>query len=228
MIGGHGNQVVYDEAVALPRHGRENAWGVAYTVDTIAIDKSSGHETATDRNRVFRITNPSILNDVNGAPVSYKIQLPPMQPILADKESYHYKRCHFADKSIFVTKYRDGEYYSAGKYTNQSRGDDGVRAYAAREDGLDEGDAVVWVNFGINHIPRVEEFPVMPAETVRVGLRPFNFFGRNPAIDVPQSRQEVNKSVPLNEIQYGLARVNLNGSCCSQSDSGVSGLSAGS
>ena len=40
----------------------------------------------------------------------------------------------------------------------------------------------------------------MPAETLRVTLRPVNLFDRNPAVDVPPSRQEVNCSVGLNGL----------------------------
>jgi primary-amine oxidase len=121
-----------------------------------------------------------------------------MQTLLADEDSFHNKRAEFADRSIYVTRYADGELYAGGLYTNQSRGGTGVRSWAERKDSLAGGDPVLWVQFGINHIPRVEDFPVMPVETLRVMLRPVNFFDRNPAIDVPSSKQEVNCSVSLN------------------------------
>jgi len=54
---------------------------------------------------------------------------------------------------------------------------------------------VVWVQFGINHVPRVEDFPVMPCEILKVSLKPVNFFDKNPALDVPPSEQSFNKSV---------------------------------
>jgi primary-amine oxidase len=121
-----------------------------------------------------------------------------MQTILADTDSFHNKRAEFADRSIYVTRYADSELYAGGLYTNQSRGGTGVRSWAERRDSLSGRDPVLWVQFGINHIPRVEDFPVMPVETLRVMLRPVNFFDRNPAIDVPSSKQEVNCSVGLN------------------------------
>lgn len=62
-----------------------------------------------------------------------------------------------------------------------------------------DADLVVFVQFGINHIPRAEDFPVMPCEVIRVGLKPVNFFDKNPAIDVPPSEQRVNQSVELSE-----------------------------
>ena len=197
MVAGHGNAVVYDEAVALERDATVNPHGVGYTVRRTEVGTSGGFDLDAGRNRTFKVVNPSVCNPVNGAAVGYKVVVPPMQGILADRDSFHYRRAEFADRSIYVTRYAEGELYAGGLYTNQSRGGQGVRSWAGRRDSLAGGDPVVWVQFGINHIPRVEDFPVMPAETLRVTLRPVNFFDRNPAIDVPPSRQEVNCSVRL-------------------------------
>ncbi|KAK4140451.1 copper amine oxidase 1 [Dichotomopilus funicola] len=199
MIGGHGNSVVYDDAVPIPRDPALNPHGVGYTVQRTPIPVSGGFDLDAARGRVFKIINPTVHNPVNDAAVGYKLMIPPVQTILADAESFHHQRAEFADRSVYVTRYAEGELYAGGTYTNQSRGGAGVRGWANRRDDLtDKGDPVVWVQFGINHIPRVEDFPVMPAETLRVMLRPVNFFERNPAIDVPSSRQEINCSVSLN------------------------------
>jgi primary-amine oxidase len=198
MVAGHGNSIVYDEAVAIPRDPKLNPHGTGYTVRRTDIDTSGGYDLDTSKNRTFKIVNPAVHNTVIGAAVGYKVMVPPMQTLLADEDSFHNKRAEFADRSIYVTRYADGELYAGGLYTNQSRGGTGVRSWAERKDSLAGGDPVLWVQFGINHVPRVEDFPVMPVETLRVMLRPVNFFDRNPAIDVPSSRQAVNCSVSLN------------------------------
>ncbi|KAL2176573.1 copper amine oxidase [Thermothelomyces heterothallicus CBS 202.75] len=224
MVGGHGNSIVYDEAVPIPRDPKLNPHGVGYTVQRTEVEMSGGFDLDTTKNRTFKIINPAVHNPVNGAAVGYKVVVPTMQPILADRDSFHYRRAEFTDHSIYVTRHADGELYAGGLYTNQSRGGNGVRSWADRKDSLKGGDPVLWVQFGINHIPRVEDFPVMPAETLRVMLRPVNFFDRNPAIDVPPSRQEVNRSVSLNEpgdgVQEKMNGLSLGGeggslgSCC--------------
>ena len=43
---------------------------------------------------------------------------------------------------------------------------------------------VLWYVFGIHHITRPEDWPVMPADTVAFWLKPFGFFDRNPALDL--------------------------------------------
>lgn len=58
-----------------------------------------------------------------------------------------------------------------------------------------DSDIVVWHTFGSTHNPRIEDWPVMPSEKMTVGLKPVNFFGGNPALDVAPARQEVNGSV---------------------------------
>ncbi|KAF8861000.1 hypothetical protein BDZ45DRAFT_619172 [Acephala macrosclerotiorum] len=193
MIDGPLNRVVYDEAHPMPRSDF-NPHGVGYTVNETPVTTSGGYDLNYDANRIFKIQNASVKNPVNGKPVAYKIMAPPFQKIIADKDSYHAKRAEFADHNIYVTSYKDGELYAGGKYTNQSRGGTGVRSFADRKDNVLDDDIVVWVQFGINHVPRIEDFPVMPCEILKVSLKPVNFFDKNPALDVPPSTQTFNKS----------------------------------
>ena len=45
--------------------------------------------------------------------------------------------------------------------------------------------------FGHTHIPRPEDYPVMPAAYIGFLLKPTGFFDRNPANDVPPSAAKV-------------------------------------
>ena len=49
---------------------------------------------------------------------------------------------------------------------------------------IDDTDVVLWYVFGIHHVPRVEDWPVMPVDVVSFRLAPAGFFDRNPALDV--------------------------------------------
>jgi primary-amine oxidase len=44
---------------------------------------------------------------------------------------------------------------------------------------------VLWHTFGPTHVPRPEDWPVMPVARCGFTLKPTGFFGRNPALDVP-------------------------------------------
>ena len=49
---------------------------------------------------------------------------------------------------------------------------------------------MVWYTFGHHHVPRPEDWPVMPVATAGFKLKPVGFFERNPALDVPPSQPD--------------------------------------
>ncbi|KAF2151167.1 hypothetical protein K461DRAFT_258175 [Myriangium duriaei CBS 260.36] len=224
MLEGHSNRLVYDEAHPMPRDDFNKHGNGYYTQETV-VESSGGYDTDISVNRIYKIQNNSVRNPVNGKPVAYKIMAPPFQKIISDKDSFNYKRAEFSDRNIYAVKYHDDELFAGGKYTNQSRGGKGVRSWAERKEKIVDDDLVVFVQFGINHIPRIEDFPVMPAEIIKVALKPVNFFTRNPAIDVPPSTQDFNKSTLLSEQHRQGATtgtVNGNGEVCCGSN-GING-----
>lgn len=215
-IDGHSNRLVYEEAHPMPRSDF-NPHGVGYTVQETLVPQSAGLDTNQDVGRVFKIQNTAVRNPVNGKPVAYKLHIPPFQKMLADPDSYHFKRAEFADHNLYAVRYRDGELYAGGKYTNQSRGGDGVRSWAQRKEDITDTDLVLYVQFGLQHSTRIEDFPVMPCETIKVALKPANFFDKNPALDVPPSNQEFNRSTLISEQhkQPSMeARVNAKSEVC--------------
>ena len=46
-------------------------------------------------------------------------------------------------------------------------------------------DVVLWLTIGMHHVVRGEDRPVMPVFWHGFELRPFDFFDRNPAFDLP-------------------------------------------
>lgn len=216
MIDGYDNRLVYDEAFPMERSDF-NPLGNGYYVKETIVEQSGGYDTAYEHNRTFKIQNVNKRNPVNGKPVAYKIQAPPFQKILSDKDSFNYKRAEFSDRNVYVVKHRDGELYAGGQYTNQSRGGTGVRSWAERNENVKDTDIVLYVQAGINHVPRVEDFPVMPCEIIKIHMKPVNFFDKNPALDVPPSEQAFNKSNLLSEQHQQpsvSATVGGDGTCC--------------
>lgn len=133
-------------------------------------------------NRTIKITNPSKKNPISGRPVSYKFTPSASQLLLADPESIMAKRAQFAQHSVWITKYKDGELWAGGEFTNQSKKEvDGVSDAVSRQDGVENTDVVVWHTFGLTvsiaikkepllivadalilqHNPRTEDWPVM-------------------------------------------------------------------
>lgn len=101
-------------------------------------------------------------NPISGRPMGYKFTPSASQLQLAHPGSLMARRSTYASHHVWVTKYRDGEFYASGRWTNQSsRETGGVKDMAARNEDVDDEDIVVWHSFGLTHNPRVEDFPVM-------------------------------------------------------------------
>jgi primary-amine oxidase len=84
-----------------------------------------------------------------------------------------------------VTRYDPREKYAAGDYINQNATPDGVGAWVLQDRPLEATDLVLWYTLGVHHIPRPEDWPVMPVAHSGFMLRPVGFFDANPAMDVP-------------------------------------------
>lgn len=183
MIDGPLNTVIQEDSIAVPPSEHENPHGNAWRVIKTPIEKSSPADAAPFANRCFKIVNESILNPISRNPVGFKLVPQPCQTILAHKDSVARRRARFAEHHIWVTRYRDGDLWAGGKWTNQSLEEiDGVADYAARQEDVRNQDLVVWHTYGMTHNPRVEDFPVMPVEITTISLKPADFFVKNPAI----------------------------------------------
>ena len=92
--------------------------------------------------------------------------------------------------TVWVTPYRQDERWPCGEFPNLSETDRGLPAWTAQNRPIENTDVVIWYVFGIHHITRPEDWPVMPVDIVSFWLKPSGFFGRNPALDVPPSAAE--------------------------------------
>jgi primary-amine oxidase len=185
-VDGAENSVYETELEGLPP-GPDNPYGNATKSTARLLARESEAQRLVDpaRGRGWMIVNPSRRNVV-GRPVAYRI-LPGNAPtMLADESAAVARRAGFARKNLWVTPYAAEERRAAG-YPNLHAGGAGLPEWTAADRPLENTDVVVWYTFGINHVARPEDWPVMPVEYVGFTLQPFGFFDRNPALDVPPS-----------------------------------------
>jgi primary-amine oxidase len=188
----------------------ENPYGNAFTTRVTVIERESEAARLADasRSRRWRIVNRGRTNHV-GNPVGYEL-VPASNPVLlARPGSSVAERAAFATRHLWVTRADPAERYAAGPYPNQHAGGAGLPAYQAADRDLVDTDVVVWHTFGCTHVPRSEDWPVMPVEHTGFHLRPVNFFDRNPTLDLPRSSPGAECSV-----QHGDGTGNGHGHAC--------------
>lgn len=57
---------------------------------------------------------------------------------------------------------------------------DSIVAWTSGNKNIRKTDVAAWITFGVTHVPRPEDFPVMPVEHCRLLLKPVGFFDKNP------------------------------------------------
>ena len=184
-VDGPGNEVHEVDVEALPT-GTDNPWGNAFTVRSTRFEREQQARRKVDpsRSRTWRVVNPASRNRL-GEPVAYKL-IPGAAPtLLAHPDSSIGQRAGFATENLWVTPWAPDERRAAGDHPNQHAGGDGLPRWTAADRSLVDADVVVWHTFGVTHVPRPEDWPVMPVEYAGFLLTPSGFFDANPALDVP-------------------------------------------
>ncbi|TIB93572.1 peroxisomal copper amine oxidase [Wallemia mellicola] len=191
MIDGQKNQVVQtdivpdEDVVGGPTNYYGNGFHTEKTIFKNSKDAISDYDAT--KARTWTIENPNKEHYSSGNQVGYKIMCNNMSTMFAKKGSMLYNRAPFARHGIHVTKYQDNTLYPSGMYVNQCEGGEqfALSDWIAKGDNVQNEDIVTWLTFGANHVVRPEDWPIMPVESVKVHLKPSNFFDRNPALDVP-------------------------------------------
>jgi primary-amine oxidase len=183
-IDGPNNTVQEIDAVGMPM-GPGNEYGNAIVARKTEItNERDGRRMCNAATaRTWKVINPDVTNRL-GQPVGYKL-VPFVGPtLLADENSDLARRAEFARSHLWVTRYAPSELHAAGDYPNQHPGA-GIGEWIKQERDLVNTDVVLWHTFGTSHLPRPEDWPIMPCEYVGFALKPAGFFDRNPSLDVP-------------------------------------------
>jgi primary-amine oxidase len=164
----------------------ENAFHVQVT--ELATEKQALAHLKLETARTWKIVNPAVKNAV-GEPVGYRFMPGDNSFPLASPKAWWRRRARFVDHHVWVTPYREDERFAAGDYPNQSGGGDGLSKWTEADRAILNQDIVFWYTFGHTHIPRPEDYPVMPAAYIGFMLKPNGFFDSNPANDVAPEKK---------------------------------------
>jgi primary-amine oxidase len=186
-IDGSDNTVYASESrPALPSSDDPYALGLTVTSTPLRTETEGKQDYDWATQRGWKVVNDNVTNGL-GTPVGYKLVPSAALPPLLDPASAAFQRAQAIGHTLWVTPYREDERWPCGDFPVQAARDTGLPAWTEADRPIENTDVVLWYVFGIHHITRPEDWPVMPADVVSFWLKPFGFFDRNPALDVPPS-----------------------------------------
>jgi primary-amine oxidase len=190
QIDGNNNSVYEVDTITSPvgpDNPMSNAFMAKYTL--LKTEQEAIRDLNFNTARYWKFVNDSIKNEM-GQSVGYKIVPGENCFPFAAADAKILKRASFIKHHLWVTPYDNEEMYAGGKYPNQHPGGDGLGKWTEQNRNIVDRDIVVWYTMGHNHIPRPEDWPVMPVAYTGFLLKPVSFFDKSPAIDVPPSRKK--------------------------------------
>jgi primary-amine oxidase len=147
-------------------------------------ESEARRDASPSEHRTWEVFNASMPN-ATGHAAGYAIvpeesAVPYLGPKTREREL-----AGFVEHALWVTRFHEGERFAAGDYPSQGGEPGGLPLWSSDDESIEDEDVVVWYTLGVTHVPRPEDYPVMPVEHAGVRLVPHGFFDRNPALDVP-------------------------------------------
>jgi len=186
-IDGQQNTVFACESEVLPVSAA-NQHGLALVArETPLRTESDGRQDYDwDSQRSWKIASTATVNGLGTRP-AYKLVPGGSFPAMLDPSSPAFQRAEVIGHTLWVTPFAPEERWPCGEFPNLSLVDHGLPVWTARDRPIEDCDVVLWHVFGLHHITRPEDWPVMPVDRTSFWLKPWGFFDRNPALDVPPS-----------------------------------------
>jgi primary-amine oxidase len=184
-VDGEENTVVEVASEPVP-WGSENPYGGAFVTRETPFETEQEAQRLVDplSARYWKIVNPGAPG-VLGQPVGYRLVPGANTVPFAQPDSSIVRRAGFMTRHLWVTPFAPRELFPAGDYPNQHPGGAGLPEWTAADRPVADTDVVLWYVFNAHHVPRPEDWPVMPVARIGFRLEPIGFFDRNPALDVP-------------------------------------------
>ncbi|MDE1171206.1 MAG: hypothetical protein PW734_08385 [Verrucomicrobium sp.] len=183
-IDGTANAVKEVDTVGVPFDAAKNPRGRAFRLRQTVFGTAAEAERLVDpgANRCWVVYNPALQSPLGHHP-GYAIV--PQGNTTSCIPPYRWGgETSFSQRHFWVTPYKEGQLYAAGRYPNEAPADlhDNLAAYAKAGGSIYKADDVVWYSLGFTHITRPEDYPLMPAVHVGVDFVPDGFFLRSPAM----------------------------------------------
>ena len=182
-----GTNSLFENQIEVMPISKQNPEGTQFqSVSRPLITESEAiRDNAPHVSRNWKVVNPTSKNKW-GVPVAYKL-LPAASPTLfAQQGSKVALRAAFASHNLWATPFNEDELSAAGPNTVMHAGQGGLAELTAGNRDIEDCDLVMWHTVALTHVPRPEDWPVMPVEYTGFHLMPVGFFDQNPTLDLPR------------------------------------------
>lgn len=164
-------------------HPRRSVWTVqSHTAQTESQAKMNINMA---KPAMWRFASSNRENTI-GHPTSYRIKPGMTSGVLISEDDYPRLRAGFINHHLWVTPYQPDELFAAGEFPTFSTPGMGLPAWTKNDRPIADTDIVAWYTVGMHHVVRSEDWPVMPVAWHSFEIRPFDFFDKNPALDLPE------------------------------------------
>jgi primary-amine oxidase len=185
-VDGVANTVMVDRLVT-ERQPASNPRKSLWKVETVTArtEKDAMRHSTMAQPEMWRVVNPGVAG-AYGDPVGYEVGGGMGSLTLMSADDYMQRRAGFTNHNLWATPHNPAELYAAGDYPTVSTADQGLPGWTAANRRIENTDVVVWYTLGFHHVPRPEDWPIMPVAWHGFEIRPVGFFARNPALDLPK------------------------------------------
>jgi primary-amine oxidase len=181
-----GNSVVEmnTEAMRIPDADLQDRSAMVVRETILRTEQEAQRQLSLTSARKWKVVNPTVKNAL-GHPVGYVLVTGENAVPYLPANSLVRKQAGFINAHLWVTPYDEQQMHAAGYYVGKHKQVDGLPQWTIADRNVENTDVVIWYTMGVTHIPRPEDWPVMPVHRAGFKLMPHGFFSRNPALDVP-------------------------------------------
>ena len=181
-IDGSKNTVAEVNSLMLPKGSvnPDEEW-FASAATIFESEKQAMRQIDPRSSRKWKVFNSNTKNSLGQRPSYFIIPKDNTFPLPGPNSKVRDK-AGFVNAHLWVTPYSSQEMYAAGKYLGAGFNSEGLPKWVQADRDIKNRDIVVWYTLGTTHMPRPEDWPVMPSKTISFEIMPFGFFTKSPAL----------------------------------------------
>jgi primary-amine oxidase len=182
---------VYEVESRKPDPAREgpDPFGAAFVFEErhLTTEKQARRNVCVETSRHWKVAS-SVARNRLGERAAYRLTPGANCIPFVNRDSPIGRRAGFFFNHLWVTPFRRNERFPAGDFPNQrpSNVAGGLLKWTEEDRSIQDEDVVLWYTFGVTHIPRSEDWGVMPVERAGFKFEPCNFWDVNPSVDLPE------------------------------------------